>query len=1343
MANDTCAAATAIVITLGVPFSVSQSTLANANDPTIVCEALSNDAGGHAAWFRFTPAVAGLLSVDTHGSDYDTELVVYHGTCDALRILDASEDDGVSLPPNNDGYQSSLTEVPVKANVPVYIAVADYNEVGGALVLTVTLSPAADTTAPQIIVGVEDELTGQAALYAYRISDGVRVARGLIHEYGSDPYAYGSGQQSLKRASADGARLYVKISGHLDSMVQVFDRTLQPTPARWPITETDAYAIGGLAFDASGHVYLAGYVNGTDFFVKQFDADLHLLATSPFTTTDDLGGFGVSPDGATFYYYVAGENKVRSRTFATGADLGILIATDFGVPFVKTNGHIVLAGGSDINEYNSDGTLFRTTTTAGDLSNVGGLDPDQLHLWTMDASGASVSRIRISDGAVISTPITLSTSDPDLDAEWDIMIMAPTGRRIWPVWLNACAKYGETFLVFTGTYLGNGSIERYTFDGELVQTLTYDPARWALGMIGMTAMLDSNACLQKIQDDDLPEVGPTRGMVWLAGHYTPEVGVTQPGILPIRLDTGEVLAPVITIPAPSEVDQTAGFTVLGSGAYASGNGDPTDQGLPPKPTVVCNEVTNLRSPASNPGCNSGGRGWVPVYTGASGTIPTSTDPSNEETLTGKTDILVDVKVAHTRYLADGTEQADPMYWAHVDLDDTIRKEGRLGGAGTVEISSSDAQGNMKSTSAAITIFDDPGHPIALRRSDPEYRNFNRDEMTIKARSDTGRRAGLIARFICRVLLYGDSCGSARIARLNGVDHLFIEGGSFSPDKTAPQYRYPLSFYTMAPPDVAGKFIPYLYGEKSDEGAINPTTGLVNARGLCPVTFLGMDTTLGEEWGRVNFLQYANKAVIGLYGSDCGGLGCFGMGAVSDGKATSTVTLSGVGDFSVIPGGGWAQLVLLHPQNGRSEHRITRVNLAANSVKVEGKIDATALTGAIPWFIERIDHLARRVKIDIASRQGVDVMIPGYTGYVRPTPYEDISCSEGEFRMFDGWVRGVLLAEHLSGGPTLSANLAGLEDRGDGSGELITEYFTAYAHWWDNFVHTQSAKPTVDIGGGVLGWPQVEADCPQWSDAITKTMHSSFAVAQAQTVTALGGVGLTVSAYFNEGISLRDAAQLWNDNGGCWTTVEEHGRVKVFLLDQYADTTTWPRIDDVNRVFGTLDTPRAVDEQMNVVRGGCDFDPDGDAFREDNLDARSAAAIRRNKGYVKSSKHIDGKLLGHPAHLQWVLNRKLAIHQDGPIYVEVNDCDFGLVDYPIGSGVVFTSQDGPGADGYVEQPLLILDRKPNLDGKTCSMLFLDVGTDPLIVRESQQFILTNDVDGPRLSNDLDEAPRLVA
>jgi hypothetical protein len=258
------------------------------------------------------------------------------------------------------------------------------------------------------------------------------------------------------------------------------------------------------------------------------------------------------------------------------------------------------------------------------------------------------------------------------------------------------------------------------------------------------------------------------------------------------------------------------------------------------------------------------------------------------------------------------------------------------------------------------------------------------------------------------------------------------------------------------------------------------------------------------------------------------------------------------------------------------------------------------------------------------------------------------------------------------------------------------------------------------------------------------MHSSFASAQAQSAASLGGIGLPISGYIHEGNSLRDAAQLWNDNGGCWTTVEEHGRVKVFLLDQYADTTTWPRIDDVNRVFGTLDTPRAVDEQMNVVRGGCDFDPDGDAFREDNLEARSAEAIRRNKGYVKSSKHIDGKLLGHPAHLQWVLNRKLAIHQDGPIYVEVNDCDFGLVDYPIGSGVVFTSQDGPGADGYVEQPLLILDRKPNLDGKTCSMLFLDVGTDKLVKPAGRRFIATNnDAIAPIATNDADQAPLAAA
>jgi hypothetical protein len=92
-ANDAIANATVV---RSLPFGSSQVTVdgtADAADPSCV-------GVGPSVWYRFTPAAAMRLEVNTFGSDYDTTLSIYSRDGDAFEQLACVDD--------TDGLQSRI-----------------------------------------------------------------------------------------------------------------------------------------------------------------------------------------------------------------------------------------------------------------------------------------------------------------------------------------------------------------------------------------------------------------------------------------------------------------------------------------------------------------------------------------------------------------------------------------------------------------------------------------------------------------------------------------------------------------------------------------------------------------------------------------------------------------------------------------------------------------------------------------------------------------------------------------------------------------------------------------------------------------------------------------------------------------------------------------------------------------------------------------------------------------------------------------------------------------------------------------------------------------------------------
>jgi hypothetical protein len=94
--NDQCSGAT--VLRAGSTVTESTQLATSINDPTPSCSD-----GQNGVWFQLTPAIIGTHTLSTFGSDFDTVITIYAGTCDGLEELACKDDftnvqEQVSLP---------------------------------------------------------------------------------------------------------------------------------------------------------------------------------------------------------------------------------------------------------------------------------------------------------------------------------------------------------------------------------------------------------------------------------------------------------------------------------------------------------------------------------------------------------------------------------------------------------------------------------------------------------------------------------------------------------------------------------------------------------------------------------------------------------------------------------------------------------------------------------------------------------------------------------------------------------------------------------------------------------------------------------------------------------------------------------------------------------------------------------------------------------------------------------------------------------------------------------------------------------------------------------------------
>jgi hypothetical protein len=122
--NDGCSGAYTLSDS---PFYYWENTVCASDDTGLPCTGGGTIYNG--VWFNYTPAVNGNATVDTCGSDFDTKLIIFSGTCGALTLIGCSDDSPAC---GSGSYQSSYT-FPCTAGTTYRICAGGYGGYSGNL----------------------------------------------------------------------------------------------------------------------------------------------------------------------------------------------------------------------------------------------------------------------------------------------------------------------------------------------------------------------------------------------------------------------------------------------------------------------------------------------------------------------------------------------------------------------------------------------------------------------------------------------------------------------------------------------------------------------------------------------------------------------------------------------------------------------------------------------------------------------------------------------------------------------------------------------------------------------------------------------------------------------------------------------------------------------------------------------------------------------------------------------------------------------------------------------------------------------------------------------------------
>ncbi|MBW8865141.1 MAG: immunoglobulin domain-containing protein, partial [Verrucomicrobia bacterium] len=315
VSNDLCSGA--VVIT-SFNYTNVQSTVkaSSYGDPVPDCI----DGFGNGVWYQFTSPVNGLLNVDTLGSDFDTGLAIYTGSCGSFTEVACNDD--------YDGVTSALS-IPTTAGTTYYFLIGGYSAHVGNLMfhLNYFTPPAFDVQPTNLAVVVSSN-----AVFSTSISGTQPVSYQWYFNNGpltDDGRISGSTNTSLTIANVntnDGGNYYLIASnfvGVTTSSVAILTPIILP-----PVIITPPVDVLAFAGTNVGFLVVA---DGTKPFGYQW-----YHAGVPLVDGGNISGSGTaslsisnisSADGGAYSVTVANP----SGSVSAGATLYVLVPPSFTV----------------------------------------------------------------------------------------------------------------------------------------------------------------------------------------------------------------------------------------------------------------------------------------------------------------------------------------------------------------------------------------------------------------------------------------------------------------------------------------------------------------------------------------------------------------------------------------------------------------------------------------------------------------------------------------------------------------------------------------------------------------------------------------------------------------------------------------------------------------------------------------------------------------------------------------------------------------------------------------------------------------------------------------------------
>lgn len=722
------------------------------------------------------------------------------------------------------------------------------------------------------------------------------------------------------------------------------------------------------------------------------------------------------------------------------------------------------------------------------------------------------------------------------------------------------------------------------------------------------------------------------------------------------------------------------------------------------------------------GCNTGGHGFVSDYPpdGQFSAWVDHDDPDDGQALTGQTKLDVWIELHHKNYPAgDYTDIKRGMRELADHPDDGGRKIAGLLGVGDIEHGLGD---DFEAMSVDLRFSDiDRTFRELLETEELEY-----DELTILAAAPTTRDDPHV---MMRGLVQQPKTQSRMAFSLTAVDSLFAKYGPDGPSPEWPFWKFSDIGIDGIPSDILDQVIPILYGEVSDKGAKDLTTGHVLSKGLIPGYFAGM-FDLGPLGLAPTPGRPFEQVVVDLQTSVSAGT------CITDWEAViGTPAATALQTLGTVP-----------TTYGALEVVIGSVNIAL-LMETGTTAHGSSMWGCIVFGLGEWDRIIQvfgsnlgngdpkatpdRVLL-VPGTDREDMLVPDHTNWPFPNRYVSVTnpTTGREFWLTCIFVYGPILTDHLNGVVNITCNAMG---RQGPDGLPISDLHQAQQAWLEN-----------DILGEWTSGPYAdESDYPQFANGVAKVNSQVFKDRQAYGARIGSSRGLPAAWYVTKPRSLSDWQQEWSRTTETKWGTNNAGQCIIWGLDKFQDVTTWPAYRHVTEVFGDVMRTPGQERENTIAPAPFDWDADQERFREVLSGVQHDEAIAKYKDHIKAGEQLSTTLINTALGWGYVIGTRLTRKAFGIDYVEFTG-KIGLWDLALGQGIRFTSIEGTGPAGYVNRALVVLRKRFAFQSRLVTLTCWDVDHTgagvPLIIPAARRFLATNDIGiAPLATNDLTLAP----